>query len=105
MIHYTPVQEWPPANGASVEEWNRHRERFTTVEASRSHLRKAKRAADESLRRAQDAPEPHTSDNSIFAALWEVHLAHREALFDAMRRLDEASEALRSETPRNGNDK
>lgn len=98
MIHYRPESGSPPGNGNSAGESSRRPATTKAMEASLSLLRTAKRAADESLRRAQDAPEPHTSDNSIFVALWEAHLADREALFAAMRRLDDARLALRSST-------
>ncbi|MCP8897436.1 hypothetical protein KYK29_21130 [Shinella daejeonensis] len=71
---------------------NHRRESLSDLENSLLQFRKAKRAADESMRRAQDVPEPHSTDNTIFIALWEAHLADREALFDAMRRLDRARE-------------
>jgi len=96
MIHYRPDFGPPPGNGSSAGESSRHRATVEAMEASLSQLRRAKRAADESLRRAQDAPLPHTSDNSIFVALWEAHLGDREALFAAMRRFDDAREALQS---------
>lgn len=102
MIHYRPDSGPPPGNGNSAEASNRHRATIEAMEASLSQLRRAKRAADDSLHRAQDAPGPHTSDNSIFVGLWEGHLADREALFAAMRRLDDAREALRSSTAGTG---
>lgn len=102
MIHYGQAQGSSLEHGASDPESSRHRERFAVVEASAYAVRRAKRAADESLRRAQDAPEPHVTTNSIFVALWEAHLGDREALFAAMRRLDEAREALRSSAAGSG---
>lgn len=84
---------------ASSLEASHHRTLFAAVEASRSAVSRAKRTADESLRRAQEAPEPHGTTNSIFVAMWEIHQGDREALFAAMRRLDEACDALRSGAP------
>ncbi|CAM5489560.1 hypothetical protein MAUB1S_08201 [Mycolicibacterium aubagnense] len=81
MINYKPSE--------LTAETNRDRE-VAALEASLSRLHQAKRMADESLRRAQEAPGPHTSDNSIFVALWEAHLSDRELLFSAMRQLDHA---------------
>lgn len=98
MIHFRQAHGSPLENGASDPESSRHRALFAAAEVSLSQVRKAKRAADESLRRAQEAPEPHVTSNSIFIALWEAHLGDREALFAAMRELDEAREALRSGT-------
>lgn len=97
MIHFRQAHGSPLENGASDLGSNRHRELFVAVEASLSQVRKAKRAADESLRHAQEAPEPHATTNSMFIALWEAHLSDREALFAAMRKLEEAREALRSD--------
>lgn len=60
------------------------------VGASYSLLDQAKRAANESLARLQEAPEPHTADNSAFTHLYDLHCRDREALFEALRRLEEA---------------
>jgi hypothetical protein len=60
-----------------------------------SRVRIARRTADESLRRALDAPEPHETTNTVFIALWEAHLRDRELLFSVMRDLDAAREELR----------
>ncbi|MCG7509057.1 hypothetical protein [Mesorhizobium retamae] len=98
MINYRPSG----ASGATFEhreltgEANHLRESLTALEISLSRLHQAKRIADESLRRAQDAPGPHTSENAIFVALWESHLGDREMLFSAMRQLDHARQALDS---------
>lgn len=107
MIHYKPspyelMPGSPRDDGVSAAESSRHCERFAAMEASLSQLHRAKRAADESLRRAQDAPEPHTTDNSVFVALWEAHLGDREALFSAMRQFDDTREALRSRAAGSG---
>ncbi len=96
MINFKP----PVASGAPLEhgdltgEANLIGESVAALEACLSRLHQAKRVADESLRRAQDAPGPHTSENSIFVALWETHLGDRELLFSAMRQLDRARQAL-----------
>lgn len=95
MIHYRPPQGPSSENGVPAEGSSRHREQFAALEASLSQLRRAKRAAGESLRRVQDAPEPHETTNTIFVALWEAHLRDREALFTAMRQFEDAREALR----------
>ena len=86
----------PFPNKASARESGCYREPFLSVEASLSQLLQAKHATDESLRRVQGVPGPHETSNSIFVALWETHLADREALFAAMRQLDEMREAVRS---------
>lgn len=66
------------------------------VEVLMAVVSKAKRIADESLARANDAPHPHETSNTIFVALYETHWRDREALFEAMRRLDKAREELRA---------
>lgn len=95
MIHYRPACAPCSGHGGSAPAPDRRRELFVAVEVSLLRLRQAKRAADDSLRRAQEAPEPHATTNSIFVSLYEEHLRDREALFEAMRRLDEAQQALR----------
>ncbi|MEO5758280.1 MAG: hypothetical protein ABIQ51_15630 [Mesorhizobium sp.] len=59
-------------------------------------VRKAKRAAHDSLARANDAPGPHETTNTIFVGLYEAHLRDREAMFAAMRQLDMAREVRRA---------
>lgn len=66
------------------------------VEVLMAVVSKAKRIADESLARANEAPHPHETSNTIFVALYETHWRDREALFEAMRRLDKAREELRA---------
>ncbi|WP_273728376.1 hypothetical protein [Brucella gallinifaecis] len=56
----------------------------------------AKRAANESLRRAQSAPLPHIADNTVFIALFDRHLSDREVLFSKIRQLDDAKASLRT---------
>lgn len=91
MMHYKPPRD-ALSEGA---ERDRYRDGFAAVEASLAAVHAAKRAADESLRRAQEAPGPHVTTNSIFVALYEAHLRDRETLFSALRGLDEARAALR----------
>lgn len=96
MINFRPsgVSGAPCEPGELTGGANLLRESVAALETSLSRLHRAKRIADESLRRAQDAPGPHTSDNSIFVGLWETHLGDREQLFSAMRQLDRARQAL-----------
>ncbi|MFE0015879.1 hypothetical protein ACFWXH_13610 [Mesorhizobium sp. NPDC059054] len=98
MINYRPsgAPGAPFEHGGLTGEASHLRESIAALETSLSRLHQAKRVADESLRRAQDAPGPHTSENSIFVALWESHLGDREMLFSAMRQLDHARQALDS---------
>lgn len=95
MIHFKPTDGHLPQNDRSIEDIRRYREIFAEVEALGSLVRKARRTANESLMRANEAPEPHATSNNIFAMLYETHWRDREALFDAMRRLDAARETLR----------
>ena len=95
MIHHQNLHGSPPENGGRDAASSRRRELAGMVEALTELVSAARRAADESLSRVNDAPQPHSTDNSIFVALWEAHLGDREALFSAMRRLDDAREALR----------
>lgn len=95
MIHCKPTPEQYPADRVSGGDPSLYRECFTAVAALTSKVRTAKRTADESLRRALDAPEPHETTNTIFVALWEAHLHDREMLFSTMRDLDDARAELR----------
>lgn len=95
MMHYRPAAAGHRADDASAGDLALYHERFVAVEAAAAGVRKARRIADESLRRAREAPKPHVSANAVFAALWQEHLRDREALFAAMRRLEDAREDLR----------
>ena len=64
MMHYKP----PRDALTEVAEPDRYRDRFAAVEASLAAVRAAKRAADESLRRAQEAPGPQPADRAVQAA-------------------------------------
>jgi len=94
MIH--PSQGSPRENGGRDTVPSRYRELAGRIEALTSLVLEAKRRADESLSRAHDAPQPHETSNTIFVALYEAHWRDREALFEAMRQLDVARDALRS---------
>lgn len=94
MIHYRPTRELLPENGSVDAVSSHYHELVGRVEALMALVSRAKRAADESLSRANDAPQPHETSNTIFVALYEAHWRDREALFEAMRQLDVAREAL-----------
>ncbi len=89
-----------PASGKKAAELNRYRATFAEVEVLNSLVRKAKRAADESLRSVNAAPAPHTADNPAFVELFNAHRGDREALFAAMRKLERARGALRAAAER-----
>jgi hypothetical protein len=102
MIHCKPTPGQYPADRVSGGDLSLYRECFTAVETLTSQVRTARRAADESLRRALDAPEPHETTNTVFVALWEAHLRDREMLFSTMRDLDDARAELRRMVARLG---
>ncbi|MFC5384720.1 hypothetical protein ACFPLB_01940 [Aquamicrobium segne] len=96
MMHFRPTHGAPFANGAGAAASSHHYELAGRVEALTVLVSRAKRLADESLARANDAPQPHETTNIIFVTLYEAHWRDREALFEAMRRLDEAREELQT---------
>lgn len=83
-------------NGGRAADSSRHHELAGRIEALTTLVSRAKRVADESLARANDAPQPHETTNIVFVTLYEAHWHDREALFEAMRRLDEARDELRA---------
>lgn len=95
MIHTRLTNGSPLEDSGADSGLNRYRESFAAVEASASAVRRTRRAADESLKRLNSLPEPRTDANPVFVSLLEKHRQDREALFSAMRQLDDAREALR----------
>ena len=90
MMHFNPRKDAAPA------EIRRYREKFADVEALGALVRRAKRTADLSLRRVNTAPEPHNAGNAVFAVELERHRRDRETMFEAMRKLETARQALRA---------
>lgn len=94
MMHFRPETE------NSLPNINRDGHRLSRKDALlridmwQARVIKARRTADESLLRVQDAPEPHITTNTLFVALFETHQRDREALFEAMRQLDAARMSL-----------
>jgi len=82
MIHSTSNTGAPEAAVHAFGNSGRLQELLAKVED-------AKRKANNSLRRAQSAPEPHVTTNSIFVSLYEEHLRDRESLFSSLRQLDD----------------
>ena len=66
------------------------------VELWTERVREAKRVADEMLARAEEAPEPHVTTNTIYVARYEAYLDARRDLSAAMRELDAARARLRA---------
>ena len=95
MIHTRLTNGSPLENGGPDSGLGRYRESFAGVEASTSAVRRARRAANESLKRLNAEPVPRSNANPVFVSLLEKHRKDREALFSAMRQLDDAREALR----------
>lgn len=73
-----------------------YRETFAEVEALGALVCRAKRTADLSLKRVNATPQPHNAGNSAFAVELERHRADRETMFEAMRKLETARQALRA---------
>jgi len=95
MMHCKPTPGRGHEHGGPACDASVYRACFAAVESLAAQVHAARRTADETLRRALEAPGPHETTNTIFVALWEAHLHDREALFAAMRRLDAAREDLR----------
>ncbi|MDR7222817.1 hypothetical protein [Aminobacter aminovorans] len=93
MMHFNPFKGAGESQGANI---SRYRETFTEVEALDALVRRARRQADLSLKRVNAAPEPHSAANTVFAIELERHRADRETMFEAMRKLDAARQALRA---------
>lgn len=68
---------------------------FGRVEALHRQVDSARRTANDSLSRLNALPQPEIGDSSMFVALLDIHRRDREALFEAMRRLETARETLR----------
>ncbi len=84
-------------NRPAIEATPEQRERKALVaelETLRRRVKQAKLKASESLSRANEAPEPHDTTNTVFVALYDSHWRDREELFSAMRQLDDAYRAL-----------
>jgi len=93
MMHFNPFKNVGEAQG---DEIRRYREAFAEVEALGALDRRARRQADLSLKRVNAVPEPHSVGNAVFAVELERHRADRETMFEAMRKLDAARQALRA---------
>ncbi|MEF2073682.1 hypothetical protein [Consotaella aegiceratis] len=98
MIHYTAMGGHPFTSALSEEKRRQYRTLAETVEKLQAVVREAEQAAAQSLAKANAAPRPHTGSNPTFMALYDAHTQHREALFRAMRNLDDARQALDSMT-------
>ncbi len=93
MMHFNPFKEAGESQGANI---SRYRETFAEVEALDALVRRARRQADLSLKRVNAVPQPHSVGNAVFAIELERHRADRETMFEVMRKLDAARQALRA---------
>lgn len=93
MMHFNPYKDASEPKGDDI---SRYRETFAEVEALGAQVRRARRQADLSLKRVNAAPGPHSAANTVFAVELERHRADRETMFEAMRKLDAARQALRA---------
>ena len=93
MMHFNPYKD---AGEPTGDDMRRYRETFAEVEALGALVRRAKRQADLSLTRVNAAPQPHSVGNAVFAVELERHRADRETMFEAMRKLEAARQALRA---------
>ncbi|WP_295813675.1 hypothetical protein [uncultured Nitratireductor sp.] len=96
MMHLSPRGDFAPRHACEAQEFERYRGKLLRVERLRSKVEAAKRAASDSLARANEAPGPHDTENTIFVALFDAHCRDRETLFETMRELDEACCELRA---------
>ncbi len=81
MIHARHLHGLPPQNGEPVTELSHRRELFEAVEASLSAVRRAKRAADENLRRVHGAPDSAYRAARLAPHRRRCHLASRRISF------------------------
>lgn len=93
-MHPKFIREPRLSGGPEEIDLSRPSEAAAAVELHQTRVHQARRRASDSLARAQEAPEPHDSGNTLFVALYEAHWQDREALFKAMRDLDAAYEEL-----------
>lgn len=93
MMHFNPYKD---TGGLQGDKMRRYRETFAEVEALGALVRRTRRQADLSLKRVNAAPEPHSAANAVFAVEFERHRADRETMFEAMRKLETARQALRA---------
>lgn len=90
MMHLSPIEDFASHHAHDASELAWCRGKLLRVERLRAKVQAAKRAAAESLARANDAPQPHDSTNTIFVVLFDTHCRDREALFETMREFDQA---------------
>lgn len=94
MMHVAPSAGFSEA-GSRETDIGRYLSLFGRVEALKSQVDRARRAANESLGRLNTLPQPEIGESTLFLDALDMHRRDKEALFEAMRQLDAAREALR----------
>ncbi|GAA4127657.1 hypothetical protein ACFFTN_03615 [Aminobacter aganoensis] len=94
MMHVAPSAGFSEA-GSRETDIGRYLSLFGRVEALKSQVDSARRIANESLGRLNALPQPEIGENTLFVDALDMHRRDKEALFEAMRQLDAAREALR----------
>lgn len=86
MMHVFPIGEGFAVPGSAHE--------VARLEMLRAQVDAARHAAGESLERLNALAAPGFSRDDVSGALIEAHTRDKEALFEAMRRLDAAIEGI-----------
>ncbi|WP_269930822.1 hypothetical protein [Aminobacter sp. HY435] len=94
MMHFVPMPRRPdPRDGDAAD--SEHLALRARVEVLGAEVCAARRAANESLDRLNALMQPDVGESSVFVSLLDLHSRDKEALFEAMRRLEAAREKLR----------
>ncbi|PWK70795.1 hypothetical protein [Aminobacter sp. AP02] len=93
MIHVAPIAGFAEHQQADA---GRYLALLGRVEALCRQVDSARQTANDSLGRLNALPQPEVGDSSMLVALLDIHRRDREALFEAMRQLESAREALRA---------
>ena len=96
MMHVAPIADFTERREADI---GNYLALFSRVEALHQQVDSARQAANDSLGRLNALPQPEIGDSSMFVALLDIHRRDRETLFEAMRQLETAREALRMIAP------
>lgn len=89
MMHFVPTRQGVPAGSSDHQALRAHVERLDAEVCA------ARRTANESLDRLNALSQPDIGDTGTYVALLDLHGRDKEALFEAMRRLDAARDQLR----------
>ena len=92
MMHVAPIAGFTERREADV---GSYLVLLGRVETLNQQVDSARRTANDSLGRLNALPQPEVGDSSMFVDRLDIHRRDREALFEAMRQLETAREALR----------